>query len=149
MINAEGYSKSPVIRGTIQNEGCYVQVQVGPLVEGMGESLIERSYSAVALIDTGAATSIISRRAVQALGLTPSGVSGMTTAHSKGLPVEAPHHRVWVVFENGSAVGTTAVEVDFGARDDLQFMIGRDVLDFGRFVYRGKQNEWILDFSAS
>jgi len=133
-------------------------VQVGPIVEiSVGPSLsyaqamakkglsVPQPVKAVAMIDTGASGTVITPSVTQQLGLSPVGLSKMSTP-STTTAVTAAVFNLGLTFPNGVSVASImALEAPLGGQH-IQCLIGRDVLQHGVLTYIGYINQYTLSF---
>jgi hypothetical protein len=105
------------------------------------------------LIDTGARGSAVDQSVIQALGVPPSGTVLVHTSSTGTIPVRCYRYAVnlGIIMENdhihypvkGRVVQVT--EMDLSAQN-IQGLIGRDMLDQGIFIYDGRQHILTLAF---
>lgn len=134
----------------LQLSGPILQIAIG-VSQPVRETLTEQQQSipqdiqGLALIDTGARSTVIKQGIAQQLGLVPRGIVDISTP-------SCPSHRcqtydVGIVFV-GFHVGIpliTVIEAPL-QRQNIQCLIGRDVLSKGIFIYHGFTNEFSLSF---
>jgi len=130
----------------------------GPLVEifvaipkGLAEQLqktnkpVPPPLKAIAMIDTGAQLSVLSPTIVAALQLTPVGYANMVTP-STTTPMTTSQHLVDIVFQQGiTAANVVAIQGTLVGQN-IQALIGRDVLKHGVLIYTGYINQFTLSF---
>lgn len=95
------------------------------------------------LIDTGATGSVIQPAVVQSLGLQPVGVISINTPSSQN--VRCYQYLVRLIFPNNVVVESLAIEAPLVGQQ-IQCLVGRDVLAHGVFVYTGYINQFTLSF---
>ena len=123
-----------------------LQVAVGSSLESMlksGGNQIPNPVTALALIDTGASVSVLRQGLAAQLGLNPIGVSYISTPSSTNIP--CLRYVVRLVFPNEFLVETTVVEVPLEGQN-IQCLIGRDILAQSVLVYIGYRNLFSLSF---
>jgi hypothetical protein len=98
-----------------------------------------------ALIDTGASGTVLTPAILQQLGVQPVGIVSMSTP-STTQPVPAAQYMVNVVFPNRVVVPNVVVmEAPLGGQN-IQCLIGRDILSAGVLVYLGHTNQFTISF---
>ncbi len=121
-----------------------LRVTVGTAVEKAlkkaGEPIPEPAELA-ALIDTGATGSVIQQGVADRLGLKPIGVIKIHTASSRD--VRCYQYAVRLLFPNNVVVEGTVIEAPL-AGQNIQVLIGRDVLAHAVLVYIGYSNLFSL-----
>jgi hypothetical protein len=129
----------------------------GPLVElriAVGGALeatlraagnpIPSPIPALAMIDTGATRSVIRQGLTTQLGLNPVGLTHINTPTSTNVPCY--EYLVRLVFPNNLiSVEGTFIEAPLQGQN-IQFLIGRDVLSRGVLIYIGYRNLFTLSF---
>lgn len=133
-------------------------LEVGPVVEllvGPSQPFVRALTAAnqpvpaalpvAAMIDTGAARTVVSRQVVQSLGLQAVGAARMSTPSTeKAVPVDL--YNVSLAFPNGVTVANAlAIEAPLGGQH-IQCLVGRDILQHGVLVYIGHLNQFTLSF---
>ena len=136
-------------RANLTTEGPIVDLL---LVVGKGaEDALKRDGNSVpeplkiiAMIDTGASGTVIQEGLAAKLGLTPIGKEKISTPSSTGL--ECFVYDVRLVFPNNTGVeGVRAIEAPLKDQN-IQCLVGRDVLSQGVLVYTGYLNQFTLSF---
>jgi hypothetical protein len=89
------------------------------------------------MIDTGAGISVVRQGLLPQLGLNPIGLSYISTPSSTN--VACHHHLLRLIFPNKVLVEATVVEAPLQGQN-IQCLIGRDVLAHGVLVYIGYGN---------
>ena len=97
----------------------------------------------LAMIDTGATSSVIRQGLAAQLGLNPVGVTYITTPSSTNVP--CPEYLVRFVFPNNVLFETTVLEAPLQSQN-IQCFIGRDVLAHAVLIYIGYGNPFSLSF---
>jgi hypothetical protein len=129
---------------------------VGPIVEiriAPGASLTASQQAsgvappaplaALAMIDTGASGSVIQKGLAGQLGLNPIGLTYINTPSSTN--VACYEYAVRLIFPNNVFVEATVLEAPLQGQN-IQCLIGRDVLALGVLVYIGYGNLFSLSF---
>src|SRR5262249_14218853 len=101
------------------------------------------TVSVVALIDTGAESTVLDRDTVARLALRSV---GMVTSHTPTTiePVKCRQFHINMYFSHESAVeNVLAIEAPFAGRP-FQCLIGRDVLSKATLLYEGRVNRFSL-----
>jgi predicted aspartyl protease len=123
-----------------------VRVGVGTSVENAlkkAGSPIPPMVSAKGMIDTGATSSVIQPSIVQSLGLQPVGIANISTPSSANVPCN--QYLIRVFFPNNVIAETIAIEAPMQGQQ-IQCLIGRDILSHGVLVYTGYMNQFTLSF---
>ena len=128
----------------------------GPLVEmriwvgnSVGEAIkksegkLPEPVPVKAMIDTGATGSVIHPEITKKLGLQPVGVVYINTPSSEN--VLWYQYAVRLIFPDNVIVEAIAVEAPLKGQQ-IQCLVGRDVLAHGVFVYTGYINQFTLSF---
>ena len=95
------------------------------------------------MIDTGATGSVIQPDIAKRLGLQPIGVVYINTPSSEN--IACYQYVLRLIFPNNVVVQAIAVEAPLKGQQ-IQCLIGRDVLAHGVFVYTGYINQFTLSF---
>ena len=103
------------------------------------------SVRLIMLVDTGASVSAIKSGVAQKLGLTSHGITKIATASHKDF--ECPLYDVDLFFPNHKiAIANVVVfETNFEGQN-IDGLIGRDILKNGLMIYSGYDNTFILSF---
>lgn len=96
-----------------------------------------------AMIDTGASRSVITETLAQQLGLNPVGLVYINTPSSTG--VRCCEYIVRLLFPNRVMCEATVIEAPL-KHQNIQCLIGRDILSHGVLVYVGYTNTFTLSF---
>lgn len=97
-----------------------------------------------ALIDTGASATCVNPEIVKSLGLIQRGVTQIATPSSKAHPCDV--YDASIHFPNGVEVPTIQIiEAPFEGQN-IQCLIGRDVLAHGVLIYIGYINQFSISF---
>jgi hypothetical protein len=132
----------------LQADGPVVEIRiaVGSAVEAALRATgapIPAALPSLAMIDTGATSSVIRQGLAAQLGLNPVGVTYVTTPSSTNVP--CPEYLVRLVFPNNVLFETTVIEAPLQSQN-IQCLIGRDVLAHAVLVYIGYGNLFSLSF---
>ena len=101
---------------------------------------------AVAMVDTGATSTVITPQIAQHLGLQPVGQISMVTPTTNN-PIVSNQYAVDLHFPiNGVQVRNIIVTEAGLIGQHIQCLIGRDVLRHGVLVYIGYNNQFTLSF---
>jgi len=141
----------PSFTATLPNlHGTGPVVNVNIAVGVAAEAAMRRASSpvpfpvqVVAMIDTGATNTVIRQGLAQQLHLRPVGVTYINTPSSTNVPCY--EYLVRLVFPNNVVGETTAIEAPLQDQN-IQCLIGREVLAHGVFVYIGYSNLFSLSF---
>jgi predicted aspartyl protease len=106
-------------------------------------SKIPEPVAAKGMIDTGATGSVIQPALASQLGLQPVGVVSISTPSSENVP--CAQYVVRLILPNSVIVEAFAIEAPLRGQD-IQCLIGRDVLAHGVLVYTGYINQFTLSF---
>jgi len=104
---------------------------------------VPEPVAAKGMIDTGATGSVIQPAIAQQLGLQPVGVVSISTPSSENVP--CLQFVVRLIFPNNVIVECLAIEAPLRGQN-IQCLVGRDVLAHGVFVYTGYINQFTLSF---
>lgn len=105
---------------------------------------IPQPYEVTALIDTGASGTAINNEVVQNLHLVPRGVTQIATPSTKAHPCNV--YDISLLFPNRVSIPLLqAVEAPLEGQN-IQCLIGRDVLSNGILIYNGYMNTFSLSF---
>jgi hypothetical protein len=132
----------------MQADGPLVEVQlaVGSAVETALRAAgapIPPPVQALAMIDTGATRSVIRQGLTAQLRLNPVGTVRINTPSSANFPCYEYLMRLF--FPNGVRVEGVFIEAPLQGQN-IQFLIGRDVLSRAVLVYLGYRNSFTLSF---
>lgn len=130
--------------------------RLGPLVElevavgAATEAALRQAGDAVpspipvvAMIDTGASNTVIQQGLAARLGLPPTGMTYVHTASHSNVPCSL--FPIRLLFPQNVVQETTALEVPLQGQQ-IQCLIGRDVLARAVFIYIGDRNLFSLCF---
>lgn len=126
---------------------CTVKVGISSVLNEVLTSKNEKiplPVEITALIDTGAYGTCIKPEIVKSLGLVPRGVTQIATPSSKAHPCDV--YDVSLQFPNGVTVHTIQVIETPLEGQNIQCLIGRDVLAHGILIYIGYVNTFSLSF---
>jgi len=121
-----------------------LQVAVGSALESTfkaGAEAIPGPVKALAMIDTGASVSVLRQGLAAQLSLNAIGVSYINTPSSTNVPCY--RYLVRFIFPNEVLVETNVVEAPLQGQN-IQCLIGRDVLAHGVLIYIGGSNLFSL-----
>lgn len=105
---------------------------------------IPKPVLVTALIDTGASGTVIQKGVAAQLGLHPVGVTAITTPSCSG--VQCPIYALACAFPQTQVLfETTAVEAPLHGQN-IQCLLGRDILSKAVFIYIGYSNQFTLSF---
>jgi len=132
----------------LQSMGPLVDMRVWigtPVEEALKKagSKVPEPIAVKGLIDTGATGSVIQPTLTQQLGLQPVGVVSISTPSSENVP--CLQFVVRLIFPNNVIVECLAIEAPLRGQN-IQCLVGRDVLAHGVFVYTGYINQFTLSF---
>lgn len=132
----------------LQAVGPVVEVQVA--VGSAVETALRRTKAAVplpipvlAMIDTGASGTVIRQGMAFQLGLNAVGVSYINTPSSTN--VRCYEYMIRLIFPNNVVAETRAIEAPLQGQN-IQALIGRDVLAHGVLIYIGYTQSFTLSF---
>jgi hypothetical protein len=97
-----------------------------------------------ALIDTGASSTAVSHKIIKRLKLQPRSMVQVHTSHRK--PEMRMEYDVSLEFETGAYISLLRVIDAHLPHQNIDCLIGRDVLQFGVFEYNGVKKEITLTF---
>jgi predicted aspartyl protease len=123
-----------------------MRIWIGTPVENAikkNEGNLPEAVPVKAMIDTGATGSVIHLEIVKNLGLQPVGVVYINTPSSEN--VQCYQYVVRLIFPNNVIVEAIAVEAPLKGQQ-IQCLVGRDVLAHGVLVYTGYINQFTLSF---
>jgi predicted aspartyl protease len=123
-----------------------MRIWVGTPVENAikkSEAKLPEAVPVKAMIDTGATGSVVHPEIAKNLGLMPVGVVYINTPSSENIPCY--QYMVRLIFPNNVIVEAIAVEAPLKGQQ-IQCLVGRDVLAHGVFVYTGYINQFTLSF---
>jgi len=112
-------------------------------VTSAGEAL-PTAIKASALIDTGASGSAVQQGLLAPLGLHPVGQTSVVTPTTTGAGVNCPLYAVLLTMPNGW-IEATMIEAPL-ANQNIEVLIGRDVLQHGLLIYQGRTGQFTLAF---
>ncbi len=123
-----------------------LRVAVGRAVESALQAAgatIPTPVPALAMIDTGASGSVLRQGLPAELRLNPVGLTYINTPSSRNIPCY--EYLVRLMFPNNVLWEGTALEAALEGQN-IQCLIGRDVLAHGVLVYIGYTNQFSLSF---
>jgi predicted aspartyl protease len=133
----------------LEVEGPQVNVQVGLLraairaLEKEGASVPD-PVAGIGLIDTGASGTAVRTGMLSSLGLHPVGKAPVLTPTTGSKPVYCPMYAVTLMLPNGR-IEIPVLETPLDGQN-IDVLIGRDVLKHGLFVYQGHSSQFTLSF---
>lgn len=136
-------------QAALRSEGPLVSLQIVPpqaLVQALQASgdPVPQPISATALIDTGASQTSIETGTAAKLGLQPTGIVNVNTPNSTNVACEA--YTVGLIFPNGVGIdGITVIELPLQGQN-IECLLGRDVLSQAVLTYVGFSNTFTLSF---
>ena len=131
----------PLVDLTIRAPQLMVQALVAA-----GQPAPQALVQAVAMIDTGATSSVITPAVAQALGLQPVNVVPARGAVGHAA-VPANVYNVDIVFPGNNVIVPNAAVLELPlAGQNIQALIGRDILRHGTLIYMGYANLYSLSF---
>jgi hypothetical protein len=131
------------------NEGPVIEVTLSPsgaALAAMGLTGSGPVASASILVDTGASHSLVKNGVLGPLGLHPVGATEINTPSSQR--VACALYSVRMTFPHGQYLDTTVIEGPAGGLDgqNIEGLLGRDVLRHGLFIYLGGMSQFTLGF---
>lgn len=124
-----------------------VQITIGPIIReilvGKGEP-VPAPVTVLAMIDTGATKTVISKSIAAGLNLKPVGTSRIDTSSDRN--VACYNYLVSLVFPNNVVIKETVVVGAPLLGQHISCLIGRDVLAGAVFIYTGYANSFTLSF---
>jgi hypothetical protein len=98
------------------------------------------------LVDTGATGSLVREGILTTLGLHPVGTVNINTPSSKGVP--CPLYSVRLTLPHRGYIDTSVIQAppDGLAGQNIDGLIGRDVLQYGILIYLGQKQQFTLSF---
>ncbi len=135
-------------QGNLQQLGPLAQVKIfipedlQDLLE-KHEKNIPKPVDAMAMIDTGATSSVIQEGMAKKLGLSPVGQQPISTPTTEKQMCYV--YQVRIVFPNNSIASLLAIEAPL-QNQHIQCLLGRDLLSRSVFVYTGITNSFSLSF---
>jgi predicted aspartyl protease len=132
----------------LRNNGPVVQAQVviGSALENVLKSkgaTLPSPISALAMIDTGASSTVIRDDIPSMLNLNPVGVVQISTPSSSNVPCS--QYAVRLLLPNNVIVEVVAIAAPLKGQQ-IQCLIGRDILQHGVLIYNGYVEEFTLSF---
>ena len=131
-----------IASGPIVETRIIVSTPVEEVLRANNDPLPE-PVAVTALIDTGATGTVIQTGIAGRLGLHPVGVTYITTPSSTN--VECFRYQVRLLLPNNVVVETIAIEAPLQGQN-IQCLIGRDILAHGVLIYIGYINQFTLSF---
>ena len=103
-----------------------------------------KAIRVLAMIDTGATSTVIQRGIMQALEINPVGKAKINTPSSTG--VECDQFDVQLVFPNSINIPSIIITEAPLQGQHIQCLIGRDILKHAVLIYTGYNNTYTLSF---
>ncbi len=128
--------------------GPVIEVLIAPVqlrADDLVAHPVAHAVRVLAMIDTGASVTAIGASVVQALALQGFGTVPVTTA-ATARPASMRRFKVSVTFADGVRVVPSEVVEAPLAGDQVQCLIGRDILSAALLLYDGRASEFTLDF---
>ena len=132
----------------LQQVGPVIEVILTPSVPFIQEMGISpsstKAVKILAMIDTGATGTVISKGLAATLGINPVGTILINTpSHTN---VSCYQFDVQIVFPNNVNIASIVVTEASLQGQHIQCLIGRDVLKHGVLIYTGYDNSFTLSF---
>ena len=139
----------PLITGTITRDGAAIDALVGPAIPPQVHQPKRTSLPIRAVLDTGAAVTGVSRRLLKSLGL--AAIDSIQIRVPVGPTQIADRFRIRLAFVSGGTrldfADILVIAADcFAEHEELQALIGRDVLNHCTFQYWGTVNEFQFSY---
>ena len=129
-------------------QGPLVQLLVGPsksFIQSVGAQNVATPQPILALVDTGASGTVLTPAVIQQLGVQPVSAVPVHTP-STITAVHCNQYQVNIYFPQGVTVeDVLAIEAPMGGQN-IQCLIGRDILRHGVLVYIGYANQFTISF---
>ena len=124
-------------------------VEVTLTLSGAAQTIVPSpaaATKATMLVDTGASHSMVKRGVLGPLGLHPVGTMDINTPSSQG--VTCALYSVRMILPQGITVDSTVIEAAPGGLEgqNIDGLIGRDILQFGILIYQGRSNQFTMSF---
>jgi len=123
-----------------------IKLAVGKILEDILQQKnqnIPPPVTAMALIDTGASGTVVREDIPSKLNLHPIGTTLITTPSSQN--VKCFEYLMRILFQNNVVIETPVIATPLQGQN-IQCLIGRDVLRHGVFIYTGYVNSFTLSF---
>lgn len=133
----------------LRTEGPLCQVRIGvsdPVAEELQKENkpVPNPVEVTAIIDTGASGTVINPSIVENLGLVVRGTIDISTPSTKTHPCNL--YDISLLFPNRVRISLIPVIEAPLEGQNIQCLIGRDVLAMGVFIYVGYNNTFTLSF---
>ena len=132
----------------LERLGPITEVVLGPSVpflRAMGANYTEiKTTKVVAMIDTGASSTVISQGIAESLGINPVGITSIHTPSSTN--VQCYQYDIQVNFANNVSITSLVVTEAPLQGQHIQCLIGRDLLQYAVLIYTGHDNSFTLSF---
>lgn len=137
-----------VQRPNLQADGPCAEIQIAVSIPAADALIadgkaVPAPINATAMIDTGATGTVIQEGLAARLGIHPVGITRISTPSSAD--VECNVYAVRIIFRQGVTAEATAIEAPLQGQN-IQCLIGRDILAHGVLVYIGYVNQYTLSF---
>lgn len=123
-----------------------IKLAVGSAAEetlkGSG-AVVPSPVATVGMIDTGATGSVVQQGLLAPLGIMPVGIAYINTPSSTN--VACHEYLVRFILPNNVVFETTVIEAPLQGQQ-IQCLLGRDMLAHGVFVYIGYTNQFTVSF---
>lgn len=132
--------EGPVIEVTVGLTGAAQAALAG------GGGVIPPPVTASVLVDTGASHSLVAQGVLTTLGLHPVSSININTPSSH--QVACPLYAVRLTLPRGEFLDTSVIEAPPNglAGQNIDGLIGRDVLRYGILIYLGEKQQFTLSF---
>jgi predicted aspartyl protease len=132
----------------LQKTGPVIEVRLTPSANFLKRMKISpsaaKTVKLAAMIDTGATGSVISQGIADLLGITP--VKTILISTPSSTDVRCDQFDVQIVFPNKVKFPSVAITETPLQGQHIQCLIGRDILQYGVFIYNGQDNSFTLSF---
>ncbi len=132
----------------LQETGPVVEIKltIGLKLEDIlrkkGQNLLS-PIQARAMIDTGATGTVVSEDIIKQLNLNPVGTALINTPSSSN--VQCYKYLMRILFANNVTIEVVVISAPLKDQD-IQCLVGRDILKLGVFIYIGYTNIFTLSF---
>jgi hypothetical protein len=131
----------------LQQYGPVIELQIIPTTlysENTDNATNNPSNKVLAMIDTGAMSSVVQQGICEKLKLNPTGMVSMTTPSSED--VQCYQYDISLLFPSNVFLENITVTEAPLQGQHIQLLVGRDVLQHGVFIYNGYDNSFTLSF---
>jgi hypothetical protein len=101
------------------------------------------------LVDSGASHTVVDAQAIAPLGITPTGITYIHTPSTGDTPVAVQQYDVSLFLhhpDNSKMIPNLAVTASDFSKQNIQGLLGRDVLEHCLLVYDGRAGSFALAF---